>query len=338
MKKVISLLLAAMLVLSLAACGAKDRADDKKPAVPDQSSSQTPVDVSEPSTTDGDAGNTPEVIDNPVEDENPGVDLVVKPGDFDEPVVVVDNEDYCWKFIGIDESPYDDFSLSVYVENKTADKSLMFTTQGFTINGVFDQDGFAWMLEPGESDTVKWGLHDYMHADVDLGPYTEIAGNWLVGEKDTWIESPLETGEFRVCPFGEENVISYERKTTKSDIVLVDNNDVAVTLVEYTTDEDNGNFKALIYIENRTGKPIRLMTDNEAVNGEAIMALFAHEIRYGSRSVAYIQWEKEKLDAAGITDTIESIDFTLEVRDSDDFSTVYAEESISLKPGYTWGS
>lgn len=334
MRKVLSLFLTLMLVLSLAACGAKD---DKQvePAVqnpPSQPVSSTPVDAEVDDTS------TPDVQEPAVVAPSAGVDLEAVAAPFDEPVVIVDNDDYCWQFVGIDESPYDDFSLSVYVENKTADKSLMFITQGFTVNGIFDVDGFAWSLEPGESDIVKWGLHNYMHADQDLGPYTEIAGNWLVGEEGSWVESPLETGEFRVCPFGEDAVIQYVREPSATDQVILSSKEVEVTLLGYCTDEDSGNFKALVYIENKLGRPISLMTDDESVNGNDIMAVFYHTIKYGNQSFAYIQWEKEKLDTAGITGSIDSLSFTLEAHDPDNGADVYVKEPVSLSPNYRWGS
>ena len=334
MRKVLSLFLTLMLVLSLAACGTKGtdspKSDAKKQPSPPISSAPADID-------DGNVG-TQDEPELPPDEPPTGVDLEAVAAPFDEPVVVVDNDDYCWEIVGIDESPYDDFSLTVHVANKTPDKSLMFTTQGMTINGVFDIDGFAWSLEPGESDMVKWGFHNYMHADQDLGPYTEIAGNWLVGEQGSWVEYPIETGEFRVCPFGEDKVVQYVREPADTDMTLVSSDVVDVTLLGYCTDEDSGNFKALVYIENKTGEPISLLTDNESVNGNDIMAVFYHTIRYGNRSFAYIQWEKEKLEAAGITGTIESLNFTLEACNPDNTIEVYVSEPITLSPSYQWGS
>lgn len=125
MKKLISMALAAAMVLTFAACAASS---DSETSVP---------------TTEGTTGSTT------IGTTETQTTQTTEPTDAFQPIVLVDDENVTVKITGIEEDALWGYTLKVYLENKT-DKELMFTVDDVSVNGF--------MCDPFWATTVAAGM------------------------------------------------------------------------------------------------------------------------------------------------------------------------------------
>ena len=122
MKRIIAILCALVLLLSMAACGS-----------------------TAPTTTANDEGTNLSSTEKLSEPESAPAKQII----FTE-AVIVDNE-YCTiKITGIDQDNLWGYTLNAYLENKTADQTLMFSIQSATVNNVMADPFFASEVAPGK--------------------------------------------------------------------------------------------------------------------------------------------------------------------------------------------
>ena len=109
MKKFISGVLAILMVVSLTACGGE--------------SSSSSTDATKPSSIEDSSTTSQEESSNPTEVS------------FEE-ITVVDNEQCTIKITEIDKGNIWGYTLKAYLENKSADKTYMYSVTSAAINGV----------------------------------------------------------------------------------------------------------------------------------------------------------------------------------------------------------
>lgn len=218
MKKVVSLALSALLVLSLAACSSSNTTSTAA-----SSAATSDAASSEESTSDSSTSTASSAADSTTAE--PDIQ-------FDEsfqPQTIADN-DTCT--IILQSVGYDDdygYYWTVDFQNKTDDKTLCAITSSSSLNGIPADTSWFPEIGPGVKTTevVSWdkaGLEIYgvkpqdidtvkLHIDV----YNEA--EWDVSNRDDPVDD-----DFVIYPKGEENATEPKHEIQPTDIVLFDNN------------------------------------------------------------------------------------------------------------------
>ena len=153
MKKILALFLAIMMTLSLAACFEETPANTKE---------SNPLD--DLSAALGD-------LSNKLEDAvgNKEKEKIT----FTEQVAV-DNDQCSIKITGIDSTALFGLTLKAQIENKSADKTYMFSVQNTVINGVQCDSLFAEEVAPGKKANTTILFADDELEENGVGNYTDI--------------------------------------------------------------------------------------------------------------------------------------------------------------------
>ncbi len=235
MKKVVSLALSALLVLSLAACG---KADSSAAAMPESES----IESNSLASSAASAASDTESNESDIQ--------------FDEsfqPQTIADN-DTCT--IILQNAGYDDsygYYWTVDFQNKTDDKTLCAITSSSSLNGIPADTSWFPEIGPGVKTTevVSWdkaGLEIYgvkpqdidtvkLHIDV----YDEA--EWDVSNRDDPVDD-----DFVIYPKGEENATEPKHEIQPTDIVLFDNNACSMVVCGFYSDSFMG-YTAKAYYE-----------------------------------------------------------------------------------------
>lgn len=219
MKKIMSLVLSAALALSLAACGG--------------SNTTTVASSMESSGSSTEAAQT----EAPESEETPAAK-----SEFQEQTIV-DNE-YCTVILkGTDDGDgMCGYSLKVYLENKTADKTLLFGMDNTSVNGVMVDPLWGATVAPGKksNETISWLSTSLEKNNIKADDITQVSFTLNVYDKDDLAADEFVDEEFTIYPKGEENASTVEREAQSTDIVLFDNDSCSMTVTGFEHDDISG--------------------------------------------------------------------------------------------------
>lgn len=245
MKKVISLALSALLALSLAACGG--------------SNTTTVASRTESSGSSTEAAQT----EAPESEETPAAK-----SEFQEQTIV-DNE-YCTVILkGTDDGDgMCGYSLKVYLENKTADKTLLFGMDNTSVNGVMVDPLWGATVAPGKksNETISWLSTSLEKNNIKADDITQVSFTLNVYDKDDLAADEFVDEEFTIYPKGEENASTVEREAQSTDIVLFDNDSCSMTVTGFEHDDICG-YTVKAYLVNKTDKDLMFYCDDASING-----------------------------------------------------------------------
>ena len=261
MKKILALLMAIVMALSLAACGGNSNNENNG----DDSNAEGNV--------------TPTVS-------------------FSEQVVL--DNDYCTvKAVGFDAKALMGPTLKVEVANKSADTNILATAKYVAINGMQVEIAFAATAEAGESQKgnivfpkgsmKKWGVTDI----------TDIFLAFDITKDGDWSGAVLESGSNHVYTTTRENATVFSRPAKDTDIVLLDNDDVKIILDSYDPANQWG-YAANIYIINKSDDILSLTGKDSTVNGYSVDPEWSFVLNPGMTAFDEIVWDYFDMDDFGI--------------------------------------
>lgn len=301
MKRLASLLLALMLILSLAACGGETTPDTNDGTNPSQSESNN------------DEGKT---------DENKV--------SFTE-VVAVDNAECTIKITEIDPDNMWGFTLKAQLENKSADKTYMFSVESAAINGVQCDPLFATEVAAGKKSNEEISFPGEELEENGVGDYTDIELTFLVYDSNDWEADAVAKETIHIYPYGEDKATKFVREAQASDNVLIDNEYVTVIVTGYEDDEIWG-YTVNLFLLNKTDKNVMFSVDEASVNGFMADPFYATSVSAGKCAFSSMAWSDTTLEENSITE-IEEIEFKFRAYDEDDWSgNDFANETITLNP------
>lgn len=328
MKKILALILALLMVLSLAACGRKSLSDKILDSLQD--------DVME------DLQNLVEDLqeyENEVSDEDDSNDSADKPkanaataeGLLDiVDLVVADTEMYTITISDVEyDEDWEEYTLNVLLENKS-DIELDFNINYASINSI--------LADIYMSNTVAAGKKAYDEIEIsldpedegiydDIGDYTDIALTFIIYDAEEW--ELIATESVNIYPQGEKEAVAFERKAQPDDEVIVDNEYVTVTVIGYEMSDD-GDFSVKLFLVNKTDDYIYLDADDVALNDFMISAFLGADLPAGMRSYEELDWYDYELEDNHI-DVVEEIELVLSASD-EDWDTLFETDAITLKP------
>lgn len=175
MKKTISLALAALLSLSMAACGSSDS-------------------VTTPPTTEA----VTQVTTAPATEATTVETTEATTAAF-ESIVLVDNEDITFSITGIEEDGLMGYTLKVFLENKT-DRELMFTLEDTSVNGFMCDPFWAETVVAGKKSntTISWFESDFQENGIES--VEDITFTLRVYDNDDWMADDILKEVFTVIP------------------------------------------------------------------------------------------------------------------------------------------
>lgn len=191
MKKLVTLLLSLALVLSLAACGGE--------ATPDASDDAPASSQNEEST----------------ENDNTENQIV-----FEE-VVAIDNAECAVKITEIDPDNMWGYTLKAQLENKSTEKTYMFSVESASINGVQCDPMFASEVAAGKKANEEINFSTDTLEENGIVEYTDIELTFKVYDSNDWSADPVGKETIHVYPYGEENAVAFVREAQATDNVIM---------------------------------------------------------------------------------------------------------------------
>ena len=304
MKKLMSIMLALLMVLMLAACG--------------------DAEADEASAPDAVAEGNIAVQDETQETENE-TEIV-----FEE-MTVVDNE-YCT--IKITEIIPDDmwgYTLKLFLENKSSDVTYMFAGESAAINGIEIEPFFASEIAPGKKANEEIILLDTELTENGVIEYTDIELSFRVYDTNDWMADAVAEESVHIYPYGEANATAYGRQPQPDDHVIIDNENVTVIVTGYDQDGLWG-YTVNLFLVNKTDTTVMFSAEEVSVNGFMLDPFYASSVSAGKSEFSSMSWFDTDFEDNGI-ENVENIELTFRAYNEDDWSADdYANEMISLVP------
>ncbi len=292
MRKWMAMLLALAILVSLWGCGG---------------------DGSSGENGDKNSGNSPAAPGN--EGGSPQADL--KPAEFQE-ITVVDNEECTIKITGLEPNGFMGYEVNVFLENKSSNITYMYSVQNAAINGVQADPFWATEVAPGKKANETITFTEPVPEDVDLGKYTDILLLFRVYDTDDWAADPAAETSAHIYPYGEENASVYSRKSGANDIVLVDNESVALIVTGFRTDDIWG-YTADVFLVNKTDESLMFSVDDVSVNGFMIDPFWASSVMPQTCAFGSISWNNDDFEKNNIT-AVTAIEGVLRIYPEDDWT------------------
>ncbi len=274
--------------------------------------------------------------DSKVDDQNEesaatsGSDEDKKEISFSE-ITVVDNDECSIKITGIEKDNFWGYTLKAQIENKSAEKTYMFSVRDAAVNGVQTDVLFANEVAPGKKSNESISFTDQDLENNGIDDFTDIELYFRVYDNDDWTADAVAEESVHIYPYGEEYADKYVRETLESDNVILDNEYATVIVTGYENDDIWG-YTVNLFLINKTDKTVMFSVDEASVNGFMADPLFASTVMPEKCAFTSMSWSETTLEENSITD-VQNIEFKLSVNNYDDWSEDdYANEVITLNP------
>lgn len=311
MKRLAALLLAFTLLFSLAACGGDVTGNNTNSSENNNSTNSSQND----STNNG---------------QNNNKDDKKNEISFTE-IVAVDNDECTIKITDIDPDNLWGYTLKVQLENKSTEKTYMYSVESASINGVQCDPFFATEVAAGKKSNNEISFSDSDLEDNGVGDYTDIELTFRVYDSNDWMADEVARETVHVYPYGEDKATIFVRETQASDNVIIDNDYVTVIVTGYEDDAIWG-YTVNLFLLNKTDKDVMFSVDEASVNGYMADPFYATEVVAGKCAFSSMSWSDTTLEDNNIT-AVEEIEFKFRAYDSDNwFGDDFANETITLKP------
>lgn len=304
-KKIIVLLL--MLSIAISGCGSPNNTPESISA-PENASEDNSESLSAETTNAGDA------------EEQKAISA------FEE-ITVIDNGECTVKITDIDSGNLFGYTLKAYLENKSPDKTYMFSVSNAAINGVQCDPFFATEVAAGKKSNNDISFTN----ENDIGEFTDIEISFRVYDSNDWTADAVAEETVHVYPYGEENATKFVREAQSTDNIIIDNEYVTVIVTGYDPDSVWG-YTVNLFLVNKSDKEVMFSVDEASVNGYMVDPFYASSVMPGKCAFSSISWSDSSLAENGITDVGE-IEFLFRAYDCNEFmADDFAKEVITLAP------
>ena len=249
-----------------------------------------------------------------------------------ETVTVADNEACSIIIREIEEDSIWGYTLKTLLENRSADKTYMFSVQSASVNGVEADPLFAREVAAGMKANEEISFTGDKLTENGITQYTDIALSFRVYDNDDWMADPVYEDTIHVYPYGQEKAEKYVREMQPSDIIVAENEYASVAVTGYTEDPVWGYTVNLFLVNKTSDHAIMFSVDDASVNGYMIDPFFATTVNPGNCAFREMSFSDSALEENSITN-IDEIAFSLRAYDADQFGAEdYMKESVILHP------
>ena len=309
MKRMICLILALMMMATLAACGSKE-----EPVV----TTATEV-VTEAATEAPTEAPTEEAV--PETTEAPNTVMPVN-------TVLLDNESCTFSVGPASVSELAGMELAVTCVNKTQE-ALEFSWNNVSVCGIMYDPMWAVTVPAGETLTDRVEIDTYALETMDIHAAEEITFQLNVLSSENWMDAPYAAEYFTIYPTGldADSVIYPVREAVASEAVLVDDDNLTF-IAEYVEAQDLY-YTVRCYMVNKTQKTLMISWENVQVNGQGADPFWTALVAPGKSAYAQVQFADSDLKDLGIA-KVEEIAFDLTAYDESGEALVNA--SVAYEP------
>lgn len=311
MKRIATLFLVLVMLCSLAACGGETTNNNGGTNGNNSSnnSDQTISSTDEPTT--GEENSKNEIT-------------------FTE-MVAVDNDECSIKITGIEADNMWGYTIKALLENKSAEKTYMFSVETAAINGVQCDPFFAAEVAAGKKSNEKISFFGDELEENGITEYTDIELTFRVYDSNDWAADEVARETIHIYPYGEDKAVKFVREAQASDNVIIDNDYVTVTVTGYEIDDIFG-YTVNLFLLNKTDKSVMFSVDEASVNGFMADPFYATSVSAGKCAFSSMAWSDTTFEENGITE-VETIEFKFRAYDEDNWSgDDFANETITLNP------
>lgn len=246
-------------------------------------------------------------------------------------MTAVDNDECLIKITDVYIDDTFGFALKTYLENKSTDKTYIFTVDSVFINGVQGDSLFYAEVSPEKKANEDIFFSTEELEQNGVGDFTDIELTFSVSDNADWSADPVATETVHVYPYGEDKAVQFVREPQDTDIVLVDNEYVSVIVTGYNPNGYWG-YTVNLFLINKTDKKVMFSADDVSVNGFMLDPFYGESLAGGKCAFSSMSWFEEEFDENDITD-VEEIEFTFRARDYEDWlADDFVNESITLNP------
>ncbi len=247
-----------------------------------------------------------------------------------EEMTVVDNEQCAIKITGIEPDNTWGYTLNAYFENKSEDKTYMFSVQNAAINGLQTDPFFATTVAAGKKSNEDINFSADL-SSYGLTDYTDIELTFRVYDNDDWTADDVALQTVHVYPYGEDKATTFVRESESTDHVIVDNENVTIIVTGYGEDEIWG-YTMHLYLVNKTGSEVMFSADDVSVNGFMADPFWATSVAAGKAAFSDVSWSDSTFEENDIT-TVEEIEMTWSVYNNEDWEQDdFYNETTILNP------
>ena len=239
---------------------------------------------------------------------------------FSGGLVLMDNDLCVMVLTGIETDNYFGYAWNVTLKNKT-DEDLMFDMDSVVVNGLQWDPYWAEPVPAGDGmeTQICWYADP---AEVGLEAVTMVEFDLSVYQTDNWDGTYLAEEHLTVYPLGEDaHTQTYQRESLDSDLVLVNDDNITMTLTA-AHKEDGWGYTWYLYLENKTEHDLMFNAENICINGLVCDPFWSCSVSAGAKTVDSIHWYEEDFETAGITD-VTMVELTLWVYDEEDWDAEY---------------
>ena len=233
-------------------------------------------------------------------------------------VPVVDNEECLIKITGVEPDNMWGYTLNAYMENKSADKTYMFSVDTASVNGVQSDPFFAAEIAPGKKSNETISFSDTALQENGIEEFTDLELSFRVYDSEDWEADPVAEETVHVYPLGEEKAEPFVRESQPTDTPVMDNNEAAVIVTGYSEDDIWG-YTMHLYLLNKTDRRLMFSADEVSVNGFMADPFWATEVGAGKSAFSSMSWADSDFEENGIQ-TVEEIELQLRIYDSEDWT------------------
>lgn len=248
-----------------------------------------------------------------------------------EGIVAVDNAECVIKITEIDPDNMWGYALKTQLENKSADKTYMFSVESAAINGVQCDPFFATEVSPGKKANKEISFSDRTLEKNGIVEYTDIEVAFRVYDSNDWFAEDVAKETVHVYPYGKDKADVFVREAQSSDNVIIDNEYVTVIVTGYE-DDDIWGYTANLYLMNKTDTEVMFSVDDASINGYMADPFYATSVSAGKCAFSSMSWSDSMLEENGIAE-VEEIEIRFRVYNSADWSSDdFANDVITLNP------
>ena len=147
-----------------------------------------------------------------------------------EKTVFIDNDECSITINEIDESDlFGFYSLKTTFENKSSEKTYMFSVEDAYINGVKADPFFATEVNPGKKANEGISFNRSELEENGIVDFTDIEITFEVYNTHDY-EDNVAKETIHLYPYGEENAAKFTRDAVDTDTVLADDENVTIIL------------------------------------------------------------------------------------------------------------
>jgi len=308
MKRFLTLLLCAAMLLSFAACGSSE----------------------EPAPTAAIAATQPAATAAPT--DAPTEAPAALPDLAPQIIQLVDNDAVSVHITSVKNNEHLGMQLGIQCVNKT-DRTLMFSWDMVSVCGFMYDPFWAEEVAPGKTLNSTVDFDTYALEQMGIASVDEISFTLRIFDSENWMEKPLVQEDCTIYPTGlnAETVRFPARPETAGQVVVAEDEN-ARFVIEWADAEDASEYTVYVYMENKTDRNLMYAWDMVSVNDMMVDPFWATVVAAGKKACSEITFYRSDLADNGI-DEVENIEFTLLISDYDDWEGGnMLEETFTYQP------